>query len=203
MAVTTSISNVSLAFQEIDPLTGLLRSGVISRSVNQAASDSASDTVNGYSFPSTGANLQLGNGGNDTLISNPNTSAPAFLRGSSNTTASNTEIDTLVGSNTSRDHFLLYGLYKGSGYAIIKSFDSSKDYLYFSRGTGGQKLWTRWDGTQSISVGLSTSSGLFNGQTSTFIRSAGGDLLAVLQGVNESLQSLYDSGSLRLTGLTA
>lgn len=167
-------------------------------------SDSASDVLIGSRSPKGGFNYLSGNGGRDTLISN--SVASSFLIGSSNFTHANTEIDTLIGSSSASDHFYLSSLYKGSGYAVIKAFQPSRDFVYLSSsedpGARGDYIGV---GAARIQVNYIARKGLFNNVASTFIDYANGDNLAVFEGYSPAtpnhsiIQSLYLQGALRFT----
>lgn len=167
-------------------------------------SDSVSDILTGSRMPSSGFNYLAGNGGNDTLISN--SLANSFLIGSSNFTGTNSEVDTLIGSSSTSDHFYLSSLYKGSGYAVVKSFQPSRDFVYL---TGSEDPGARGDyivsGATRIQVNYIARKGFFNNAPSTFIDYANGDRLAVIEGYSPStpnqsiIQNLFAQGALRIT----
>ena len=149
-----------------------------------------------------------GNGGNDALYSNAY--GTSVLIGSSNLSTDNKEIDVLVGSSTAQDHFVLSGRYRGSGYAVIRGLQVETDFLYLTRGSGGESVRTNtWDSSTgtwksgSFATGLKISLGSFNdggiSQMSTFISTGSGDLLAVLVNRDETLQHLYNAGCLRFS----
>lgn len=188
-----------------DSITGINTRQYLKTYANAILSDGASDTIIGARNPSRGFNYLAGNGGNDNLISNSLSSS--FLVGSSDFSATNGEIDILIGSSSARDHFYLSGLYRGSGFAVIKNFQPARDFLYISSGSSArEEPPANGHIVGNLQIHYNATRGIFNNVPSTFINYASnGDRLAVIEGYSPAianqniLANLFSQGALRLT----
>jgi hypothetical protein len=197
MSVTTKIGGLILGFYTINPFEGSpLLYQEYNSAVNQLTSDDNADAITGFRTPSAGANLLVGNGGSDVLRSN--STQLSWLIGSSDTTTGNREIDILIGASAGSDNFVLHNRYRGSGYAIIKSFDKTRDALFVDRGVGGDSIKYN-NGAKSFSTGLVFQMRTYESQASTYLFRQNGDLVAILQGVQVNAQTLFDYGALNFS----